>query len=152
MDKYKTFFRLVFSLTFILLFSSCSNNSEPFAEDEKNSQVRFPKITAQLDWVAEPEHGGFYQAEALGYFTEEGLEVEIIQGGANAYVHQKVASNTAQFGQSGSLSAILAISRGLPLVNVAAVFQDDPAVLMMHEENPISSFEDLDGETLMARP
>src|SRR5690606_29990465 len=30
------------------------------------------KITVQLDWVAEPEHGGFYQAQARGYFREEG--------------------------------------------------------------------------------
>jgi NitT/TauT family transport system substrate-binding protein len=28
------------------------------------------KMTVQLDWVAEPEHGGFYQSAARGYFRE----------------------------------------------------------------------------------
>jgi NitT/TauT family transport system substrate-binding protein len=46
----------------------------------------------------------------------------------------------------------LAIAEGLPLVNIAAVFQHDPSVLMLHEDNPISSFEELQGKTIMARP
>src|SRR5688500_13487168 len=43
------------------------------------------KITVQLDWVAEPEHGGFYQAEARGYFRAEGLDVTLIPGGPGAH-------------------------------------------------------------------
>jgi NitT/TauT family transport system substrate-binding protein len=109
-------------------------------------------ITVQLDWVAEPEHGGFYQAQALGYFAEEGLDVRLVQGGANAFVHQKIATGQAQFGQSDSTNTLLAIAEGLPLINVAAVFQHDPSVLMLHEDNPITGFEQLDGKTIMARP
>ncbi|MEZ5276260.1 MAG: ABC transporter substrate-binding protein [Opitutaceae bacterium] len=109
-------------------------------------------IVVQLDWVAEPEHGGFYQAEALGYFTEEGLDVRLVQGGANAFVHQKIATGQAQFGQSDSTNTLLAMAQGLPLINVAAVFQHDPSVLMLHQSNPISSFEELNGKTIMARP
>ena len=39
------------------------------------------KITVQLDWVAEPEHGGFYQALARGFFRDEGLDVTVVPGG-----------------------------------------------------------------------
>ena len=109
-------------------------------------------IVVQLDWVAEPEHGGFYQAEALGFFEDEGLDVTLVQGGANAFVHQKIATGQAQFGQSDSTNTLLAIAEGLPLINVAAVFQHDPSVLMLHQDNPITTFEELDGKTIMARP
>src|SRR5436189_4757994 len=44
------------------------------------------KIKVQLDWVAEPEHGGFYQAQAKGFFREEGLDVTLIPGGPGAFV------------------------------------------------------------------
>jgi NitT/TauT family transport system substrate-binding protein len=111
----------------------------------------FP-IVVQLDWVAEPEHGGLYQALAKGFFAEEGLRVELIQGGANAFVQQKVATGQAHFGQADSTNTLLAIAEGLPIVNVAAVFQQDPSVLMLHASNPISSFEELNGQTIMARP
>lgn len=110
------------------------------------------KIVVQLDWVAEPEHGGFYQAQEKGFFKEAGLDVEIIPGGANANVFRRVGANEAQFGQADSTNTILAISNGLPVRMVGAVFQNDPSVLMLHEGNPVKRFEDLDGKTIMARP
>ncbi len=110
------------------------------------------KITVQLDWVAEPEHGGFYQAQARGFFKEAGLEVELIPGGPNAFVMQKLAGGQAQIGQADSTNTILATAQGLPVVQIGAVFQNDPSVLMLHADNPITRFEELNGKTLMARP
>jgi len=135
------------------LFASllCGCSGEP-GRTAESPGVHSDRIVVQLDWVAEPEHGGFYQAKALGYFEEEGLDVVLIQGGANAFVHQKIATGQAQFGQSDSTNTLLAIAEGLPLINLAAVFQHDPSVLMMHEDNPIASFEELSGKTIMARP
>ena len=109
-------------------------------------------IVVQLDWVAEPEHGGFYQALAKGYFKEAGLDVTIDQGGPNGNVMRKVASGQANIGQADSTSSIGAIAQGAPLINIGAVFQNDPSVLMLHAENPVSRFEDLNGKTIMARP
>src|SRR4051812_318550 len=117
-----------------------------------DAATALPKITVQLDWVAEPEHGGFYQAQARGYFKEAGLDVELIPGGPNAFGIQKIATGRAEFAQADSTTTLLAISHGLPLLHVAAVFQNDPSVLMLHAENPVRRFEDLDGKTIMARP
>jgi NitT/TauT family transport system substrate-binding protein len=111
-----------------------------------------PKIVVQLDWVAEPEHGAFYTAEALGYFRDEGLDVTLLQGGPNAYTQQKVASNQAQLGQAESESALLAIQAGAPLLNVASIFQHDPSVFMMQVANPVNTWADLQGRSVMARP
>ncbi len=110
------------------------------------------KIVVQLDWVPEPEHGGFFQAQARGWFAAAGLEVELLSGGANTFGPQKVATGQAHLGQSDSTTTLLAIAEGLPLVHVGAVFQNDPSVLMLHADNPVTRFEELDGRTLMARP
>ncbi len=130
----------------ISLLSGCSKS------DPASSNASLIPITAQLDWVAEPEHGGFYQAQAKGFFQEAGLEVTLIQGGANAFPTQKVAAGQVQFAQADSTNTNLAIAEGLPITQVAAVFQQNPSVLMLHAENPISSFAELDGKTIMARP
>jgi len=111
-----------------------------------------PKIIVQLDWVAEPEHGAFYTAQAMGYFTAEGLDVTLLQGGPNTYTQQKIATNQAQLGQADSESILLAIQAGAPLLNVAAIFQHDPSVFMMQEANPVNTWADLQGRTVMARP
>jgi NitT/TauT family transport system substrate-binding protein len=110
------------------------------------------RITVQLDWVPEPEHGGFYQAQARGFFTEAGLEVILNPGGPNAFATQKIATGQADIAQADSTNVLLAIAEGLPIIHIGAVFQNDPSVLMLHADNPVSRFEDLDGKTIMARP
>lgn len=129
-----------------LLSTSCSKNDDSAIDNGLFS------IVVQLDWVAEPEHGGFYTAEALGYFEEAGLDVTLVQGGAGAYSLNKVGSNVAQVGQADGTSVILAIANGAPLLNIAAIFQQDPSVLMLHDSNPIEDWKELDGQTIMARP
>lgn len=129
------------------LLVGCAKDPQP-----DSSSPRLVPIVVQLDWVAEPEHGGFYQAAAKGWFEEAGLDVRLDQGGPNGFGMRKIASGKAHFAQSDSTTVLLAIAEGLPIINVSAVFQNDPSVLMLHAQNPIDSFEDLDGATIMARP
>jgi NitT/TauT family transport system substrate-binding protein len=143
--------RCAFPVVFaVLVASGCSRKTEvPAGPAGAAAPTR---IVVQLDWVAEPEHGGFYQAKARGWFAEAGLDVELVQGGANAYPMQKVATGAAQFAQADSTNVLLAIQEGLPLINIAAVFQRDPTVFLMHADNPVTKWQDLDGRTVMARP
>jgi len=110
------------------------------------------RITVQLDWVPEPEHGGFYQAQAKGFFREEGLEVVLLPGGPGAQVVPSVATGKADVGQADDISTLLQQAEGLPLVQFAAVFQDDPSGILVHADSPVRRFEDLQGKTIIARP
>ena len=133
----------------LLALAGCSR--QPAAQAPASAESPF-KITVQLDWISEPEHGGLYQALAKGYFRDAGLDVTLVQGGPNAFVMQKLATGKADIGQTDSTNTLLAIAQGLPLIQVGAVFQNDPSVLMLHADNPVKSFEELDGKTIMARP
>lgn len=133
----------------LALAAGCSR--EPSAGAGASPPAATPVIV-QLDWVAEPEHGGFYQAQARGFFRDAGLDVTLIPGGPNAFVMQKLATGQAHVGQADSTNTLVAIHEGLPLIQIGAVFQNDPSVLMLHADNPVDSFEDLDGRTIMARP
>lgn len=139
---------LTLLLPVALLLSGCGKKA---SHTDSSADQLFP-ITVQLDWFAEPEHGAFFTAEQLGYFEDEGLAVTLIPGGPNAYVTQKVATNTAQVGQYDSTNSFLAIQEGLPIVNIAVVFQHDPTVLMMHENSPVKRVEDLNGALIKSRP
>jgi NitT/TauT family transport system substrate-binding protein len=110
------------------------------------------KITVQLDWVAEPEHGGFYQAQARGYFREEGLEVTLVPGGPGAHVMPTIATGKADIGQADDIGTLLQQAEGLPFIQFAAVFQDDPAGILVHADSRVRKFEDLQGKTIIARP
>jgi NitT/TauT family transport system substrate-binding protein len=131
----------------VALFLSLTFGSFLFAAEKSPF-----KITVQLDWVAEPEHGGFYQAQARGFFAVEGVEVELIPGGPNALVMPKVATGQADVGQADSTNTLLQQAEGLPVVQFGAVFQDDPSGLLVNADSAVKRFEDLDGKTIIARP
>ena len=110
------------------------------------------RVTVQLDWFPEPEHGGLYQALAKGWFKDEGLDVVLIPGGGNVKVTQIVATGRADIGQSATTQVIQARAVGLPICNVAAVFQHMPLCLMVHENSSVKSYRDLVGRVIIARP
>jgi NitT/TauT family transport system substrate-binding protein len=112
---------------------------------------QFPLIV-QLDWMAEPEHGGFYQAEVRGYFRDEGLDVTLIPGGPGAHVMPSVATGKAHIGQADSTTTLLQQAEGLPVVQFAAVFQDDPSGILVHADSSVRTIADLNGKTIIARP
>jgi NitT/TauT family transport system substrate-binding protein len=110
------------------------------------------KIAVQLDWIAEPEHGGFYQAQARGFFRAEGLDVTLIPGGPGAVVMPSLATGRVDVAQADSTSTLLQQAEGLPVVQFAAVFQDDPSGILVHVDSPVRTFADLQGKTIIARP
>lgn len=110
------------------------------------------KISVQLDWVPEPEHGGLYQALARGFFREEGLDVTLIPGGPGAHVKESVATGKAHIAQAGDVDTLTQQAEDLPFVQFAAVFQDDPAGILVHADSAVKKFEDLAGKTIIARP
>ncbi|MEJ0048096.1 MAG: hypothetical protein WDN04_19720 [Rhodospirillales bacterium] len=54
-------------------------------------------VTFGLDWLAEAEYGGYYQAKAIGAYARHGLEVEIRQGGPQVNQAQLLLGGPAGF-------------------------------------------------------
>ncbi|WP_438483457.1 ABC transporter substrate-binding protein [Oleiharenicola lentus] len=108
------------------------------------------KVRLQTDWYPQPEHGGYYQAVAKGFYAAEGLDVEILPGGPNAQVMSSVAIGRVEFGMTNGDDVIVAIARGLPIKMIGAEMQRDAQGILFHKENPIRSLNDLQGKTVMA--
>jgi NitT/TauT family transport system substrate-binding protein len=105
-------------------------------------QVRFG-----TNWVAEAEHGGFYQALADGTYKRYGLDVTIVPGGPNVNNRILLAVGKIDFFMSAnSLQSFDAVEHNIPTVVVAASFQKDPQVLIAHPD--VREFADLKSRTL----
>ena len=109
-------------------------------------------VTLQTDWFPQAEHGGFYQALAKGYYADAGLDVTILPGGPNAMSTQKILKGSAQFAMNRADTIYSLARRDVPILMVMATLQHDPQGLLLHASNPIDSFEELDGERVMAIP
>ncbi|MEM9430167.1 MAG: ABC transporter substrate-binding protein [Pseudomonadota bacterium] len=101
------------------------------------------------NWVAQAEHGGFYQSVADGTYNECGLDVEILPGGPQVNNRALMLAGRIDFHMGGDLlQAFAAVKEGIPVVSVAAIFQKHPQVILAHPDKA-SSFEDLKNLTLL---
>src|SRR5215210_2772205 len=107
------------------------------------------KVSFGTNWVAQGEHGGFYQALADGTYRKYGLDVSIVQGGPNVNNRLLLPAGRLDFYMSAnSLQSFDAVEQNIPTVAVAAIFQKEPQVLIAHPDQGIEKFEDLKKLTL----
>jgi NitT/TauT family transport system substrate-binding protein len=108
------------------------------------------KVSFGTNWVAEAEHGGFFQAVADGTYKKYGLDVSIVPGGPNTNNRMLLTSGKLDFFMSANtLQSFDAVTNKVPLVTVAAIFQKDPLVLLTHPEIKISKLDDFKPLTLL---
>ena len=108
------------------------------------------KVSFGTNWVAEAEHGGFFQAVADGTYKKYGLDVTIVPGGPNNNNRILLIAGKLDFFMSANtLQSFDAVTNNVPLVTVAAIFQKDPLVLLTHPEIKINKLEDFKPLTLL---
>ena len=110
------------------------------------------KIRFLTDWYPQAEHGGFYQALVKGYFTQAGLDVEILPGGSHDTSTRRVSTGDVQFGMATEDDLLIACEHGLPLLAVGATMQHDPQAIMVRADSPVKTFADLEGHTVSVDP
>jgi NitT/TauT family transport system substrate-binding protein len=110
---------------------------------------KLDKISFGTNWVAEAEHGGFYQAVADGTYKKYGLDVTIVSGGPN--VNNRILLPIGKidfFMSANTIQSFDAVAQKIPTIAVAAMFQKDPQVLIAHPGQNVNEFADLKNVTL----
>jgi NitT/TauT family transport system substrate-binding protein len=114
-----------------------------------DAQRALDKVSFGTNWLAEGEHGGFYQALADGTYKKYGLDVTIVPGGPNVNNRILLPVGKLDFYMSANtLQGFDAVEQNIPTIAVAAMFQKDPQVLMAHPDQGIETFTDLKKLTL----
>jgi len=137
-------------LSLSCLLAGCGDSSIP--SEASSGTPELAKVVLQTDWMPQPEHGGFYQALAKGYYREAGLDVTLLPGGPNAMSVQKILRGRAHFAMNRADAVYSFNEREVPAIMVMATLQHDPQSVMLHASNPIDSLSELDGQSVMAIP
>ncbi len=111
--------------------------------------AKLQKVTFGLDWRAEAEYGGYYQAVATGIYRKYGLDVTIRQGGPEVNNAQLLLAGRLDFDiTSNGFLAFNFVHEHIPFVAVAAIFQKDPDILLAHRSTGETSFASLQGRPI----
>jgi NitT/TauT family transport system substrate-binding protein len=104
------------------------------------------RLVFATDWLAQAEHGGFYQAVAEGTYRKYGLDVQIRMGGPQVNGLQLLAVGQIDIAMADALQVLSAIEQNVPIVAFAATFQKNPTVLISHPG--ANRLEDLKGKPI----
>ncbi|MBV9532803.1 MAG: ABC transporter substrate-binding protein [Bradyrhizobium sp.] len=119
------------------------------ASAQERPDLKLDKVSFGTNWVAEAEHGGFFQAVVDGTYNSYGLDVTIVPGGPNDNNRMLlIAGKIDFFMTANTLMSFDAVTNHVPLVVVAAMFQKDPEVLLTHPETRAKRLEDMKPLTL----
>ena len=126
--------RLILAAALILGMSGLARAADP--------------LTLQLKWVAQAQFAGYYVAAAKGYYKAAGLDVTIKPGGPDVNPSQVIAGGGADVVVDWMPSALAAREKGVPLVNIAQVFQHSGMELTCRKDSGIRTPADFKGKTL----
>ena len=141
------------SCSILAYLGLCTAAVSTAASAQSLDKVALDKVTFGTNWVAEAEHGGFYQALADGTYRKYGLDVTILPGGPNANNRILLPVGKIDFYLSGNtLQGFDAVEQNVPTVDVAALFQKDPQVLIAHPDQGIDKLQDLKPLTIFVSP
>lgn len=136
-SKFRTTTVLVF-LIVSLFWSACAVQQTP----------ALTPVTLQLSWTHSSQFAGYYAADQLGYYAEEGLEILFIEGGPTVDRMKAVLDGTAQFGIGGGTNLIEARLEGHQVVGIAAILRRDPLAFFSLTSSGITRPQDFEGKVV----
>src|SRR5580693_1983975 len=102
------------------------------------------KVTFGINWLADPEAGGYFQALVDGTYAKYGLDVSILQGGPTSNGGMLLIAGKIEFFMGGDMIGdFLAVQNNIPTVTVAAHFQKNPQLFMSHPGVGLDKWESL---------
>lgn len=107
------------------------------------SAVGAPLVLA-LNWKPEPQFGGFYAAQARGYYRDRQLDVSIVEGGSGTPTIQMLLAGKVDYAIVSADEVVIAHARGATeVVALFATYQTNPQGIMTHAERGFASLEDV---------
>ncbi|MDC9700636.1 MAG: ABC transporter substrate-binding protein [Alphaproteobacteria bacterium] len=122
------------TLVFLFIFSVAS------------PAVAQKKMTLILDWFINPNHGPIIIAKEKGYFTQQGLDVKIIQPTDPADPPKMVAAHRADLAISYQPQLHLQVHAGMPLRRVGTLIATPLNCVLTLKDSPIKKIADLKGQ------
>jgi NitT/TauT family transport system substrate-binding protein len=105
-------------------------------------------VKLQLQWFIQAQFAGYFAAQDKGFYADQCLEVEIVEGGVDIVPQQQLADGAVDFALAWVPKALASREAGADIVNIAQVFQRSGTLQVSFVEAGITSPEDFAGKKI----
>jgi len=105
-------------------------------------------VRVQLQWVAQAQFAGYFVANDKGFYADECLDVEILEGAVEIVPQTVLATGGAEFGLAWVPKAVVSREQGADIVNIAQVFERSGTLEVSFKDSGITTPEDWAGKTV----
>lgn len=146
MHNWKKVTATLLGMTLLAGLTACGSTEQ--RESTTESKKELTKITFCLDWTPNTNHTGIYAAQALGYYEDAGLEVEIVQPPEDGAATM-CASGQAQFAVEAqdTMAAALDSEEPLGITAVAGIIQHNTSGIIARAGEGLDRPKGLEGKT-----
>ncbi len=127
-----------------LVLAACGDDSGDGGEAAECETV--DEVRLQLQWVAQAQFAGYYVANDLGFYEDQCLSVEILEGAVEIVPQTVLATGGAEFGLAWVPKALVSRNEGADIVNIAQVFERSGTLMVSFADQGIASVEDFAGK------
>ena len=104
------------------------------------------KVKLQLQWVTQAQFAGYFAAVDQGYFRDEGLDVEILEGGVDIVPQTVLAQGQADYAIAWVPKALASREQGAQITDVGQIFQRSGTLQVSFKDKSIGGPADLRGK------
>ncbi|MBT1035335.1 ABC transporter substrate-binding protein [Canibacter sp. lx-45] len=111
-----------------LVLSGCSADQK--AAEANQSKPELTPVTLMLNWTPNSHHAGIYYAKERGLYKDAGIDLKIIEPGADLGADHAVARGRVEFGISQAESLLPARAEGFDVTTIATILKDNDSGLL----------------------
>nr|NIT95051.1 ABC transporter substrate-binding protein [Actinomycetota bacterium]NIX50036.1 ABC transporter substrate-binding protein [Actinomycetota bacterium] len=136
---------LVAMAVLALVAAACGGDDEGLGTGDCDE---VDEVRVQLQWVAQAQFAGYFVANDLGFYADECLDVEILEGAVDIVPQQVLATGGAEFGLAWVPKALVSREAGADIVNIAQVFERSGTLMVSFADQGITSVADFAGRNV----
>jgi NitT/TauT family transport system substrate-binding protein len=134
---------LALMMALALIATACGDDTGDVGSEDCEE---LDEVRVQLQWVAQAQFAGYFVAKDLGFYEDECLDVEILEGAVEIVPQTVLATGGAEFGLAWVPKALVSREQGADIVNVAQVFERSGTLEVSFADSGIESPEDWAGK------
>lgn len=128
--------------------SSSSSAPAPEGSDTASAPATMTPVKLQLQWFTQGQFAGYFAAVDQGYYKDEGLDVQILEGGVDIVPQTVLAQGNADYAITWVPKALASREQGAAITDVAQMLQRSGTLQVSFKDKGLTDAASLKGHTV----